>query len=717
MEIKNKMEEVLSINSENYDYEMLDDIYKKLSSRITDLKINSEKGEIADKSSLFEGEFIINFNNDPISIKIIYFLHLLIIGYIIEFEATDNEEIYRSILSNYIQESIKNYKDEKEKKDSLHFENDKKIYDALIEILKMSENIFISLIDNIKKKLLKEMLEGAISKFNLLNKELNNILREKNKIDVKLRKIYEKIENIFENEIFPIFGEYYLDEINNKFYLLIILKDSIKAIYTCLILEREKNRNELKFFFDNNTWFIYLCSILFSNYNKNKINLLKLNQNIDFLKFGADIRTVTKITKDFITRNNLKNMKKEFEAEIFYILLSTGYYDKTLYTSEILDKSYKFELYLVDKEENKVFKEGLEVYRLNTGLMLLDFVNMILTKENNNLKKNIEVFYDKFNDIKFQNDDEIEEINDIELIISNIFKSLEEDMFFKYEEIKKIYYSGTKAQKIHMIKEFIGILINRINIKINSKKNIEKNYEIALENLKYKINYEIQIVQDKNLSDKIMITHNLLEFFNLKKNTGKNLDRKSMQKNKKIIKISVNSDIIEQDGDIKVIINMKIFFLLMVYLKVRDDRYFSTLSEELKGLYFNILVDITCLLNLKENLLLQKQSFIEENDYFDYLSEKIESYFLSLYLNKREDIKKINLEVVKEAQEYLNVFKNALINSYFYYKNNNEDFILEKDFDNNVEEVQNIFIDEVNRDMHNIIDRLVENLSLDKIFI
>lgn len=151
MEIKNKMEEVLSINSENYDYEMLDDIYKKLSSRITDLKINSEKGEIADKSSLFEGEFIINFNNDPISIKIIYFLHLLIIGYIIEFEATDNEEIYRSILSNYIQESIKNYKDEKEKKDSLYFENDKKIYDALIEILKMSENIFISLIDNIKK--------------------------------------------------------------------------------------------------------------------------------------------------------------------------------------------------------------------------------------------------------------------------------------------------------------------------------------------------------------------------------------------------------------------------------------------------------------------------------------------------------------------------------------------------------------------------------------
>ena len=697
------LEIMLNINSEDYDYNMINHVYKTLSEKITDVKLDFERSKF-DKSKIFEGSFILKSNSDVVVIDTMIFLHLLVMSYLVGFEVSEDQEMYKSILNGSIAENIEQYEDELKKADTLYFENEnrKKVYNIFIELFRISENVFISLVNNIKGNIREKILTEVILKFNSSNRIFNSIFREKIKIDKKLDKCFNEIEKIFEKKIIPICKEYLSDEADSTYHLIKILEDGIKAIYTSIIFEKEGISESLNLIYNKNTWFVYFYSVLFSNYNKSKINLLKLNGNIDFLKFGADISTVNRAIDDFIIENKLQDIDKELEAEIFYIFLSTGYYNKSLYNIKSLDESYKIELNFIDKNRNKIFDKGLEVYRLNRDLVLLNFINMILMTENNNLKESIETFYEKINDIQI--DEEIEEeIKDVEFAINDIFRNLEEGMFLKYNELKKIYYSEIKENKIRMIKEFINILMNRTNIKVNSKKNMVKNYEIALENLKNKINCEINVVKDVNLPNHLIITHNLTDFLRLE-NERKFLDESNeeyREKSKIIIKVTMNSDM-EEDENVNLIINMKIFFLLAVYSRIRNDIYFMNLNKNLKELYFGVVTDIHYMLNLKENFLLQDLSFIQENDYFEHLIEKTENYFLSLSLNKREDIKKINLGTVKEQQEYLDTFKNALIDGYFYYKNNYDKYIEDS---------------VINKDLNDIINILTENFDLDEIFI
>ena len=697
------LEIMLNINSEDYDYNMINHVYKTLSEKITDVKLDFERSKF-DKSKIFEGSFILKSNSDVVVIDTMIFLHLLVMSYLVGFEVSEDQEMYKSILNGSIAEDIEQYEDELKKADTLYFENEnrKKVYNIFIELFRISENVFISLVNNIKGNIREKILTEVILKFNSSNRIFNSIFREKIKIDKKLDKCFNEIEKIFEKKIIPICKEYLSDEADSTYHLIKILEDGVKAIYTSIIFEKEGISESLNLIYNKNTWFVYFYSVLFSNYNKSKINLLKLNGNIDFLKFGADISTVNRAIDDFIIENKLQDIDKELEAEIFYIFLSTGYYNKSLYNIKSLDESYKIELNFIDKNRNKIFDKGLEVYRLNRDLVLLNFINMILMTENNNLKESIETFYEKINDIQI--DEEIEEeIKDVEFAINDIFRNLEEGMFLKYNELKKIYYSEIKENKIRMIKEFINILMNRTNIKVNSKKNMVKNYEIALENLKNKINCEINVVKDVNLPNHLIITHNLTDFLRLE-NERKFLDESNeeyREKSKIIIKVTMNSDM-EEDENVNLIINMKIFFLLAVYSRIRNDIYFMNLNKNLKELYFGVVTDIHYMLNLKENFLLQDLSFIQENDYFEHLIEKTENYFLSLSLNKREDIKKINLGTVKEQQEYLDTFKNALIDGYFYYKNNYDKYIEDS---------------VINKDLNDIINILTENFDLDEIFI
>ena len=697
------LEIMLNINSEDYDYNMINHVYKTLSEKIADVKLDFERSKF-DKSKIFEGSFILKSNSDVVVIDTMIFLHLLVMSYLVGFEVSEDQEMYKNILNGSIAENIEQYEDELKKADTLYFENEnrKKVYNIFIELFRISENVFISLVNNIKGNIREKILTEVILKFNSSNRIFNSIFREKIKIDKKLDKCFNQIEKIFEKKIIPICKEYLSDEADSTYHLIKILEDGIKAIYTSIIFEKEGISESLNLIYNKNTWFVYFYSVLFSNYNKSKINLLKLNGNIDFLKFGADISTVNRAIDDFIIENKLQDIDKELEAEIFYIFLSTGYYNKSLYNIKSLDESYKIELNFIDKNRNKIFDKGLEVYRLNRDLVLLNFINMILMTENNNLKESIETFYEKINDIQI--DEEIEEeIKDVEFAINDIFRNLEEGMFLKYNELKKIYYSEIKENKIRMIKEFINILMNRTNVKVNSKKNMVKNYEIALENLKNKINCEINVVKDVNLPNHLIITHNLTDFPRLE-NERKFLDESNeeyREKSKIIIKVTMNSDM-EEDENVNLIINMKIFFLLAVYSGIRNDIYFMNLNKNLKELYFGVVTDIHYMLNLKENFLLQDLSFIQENDYFEHLIEKTENYFLSLSLNKREDIKKINLGTVKEPQEYLDTFKNALIDGYFYYKNNYDKYIEDS---------------AINKDLNDIINILTENFDLDEVFI
>ena len=50
------LEIMLNINSEDYDYNMINHVYKTLSEKITDVKLDFERSKF-DKSKIFEGSF------------------------------------------------------------------------------------------------------------------------------------------------------------------------------------------------------------------------------------------------------------------------------------------------------------------------------------------------------------------------------------------------------------------------------------------------------------------------------------------------------------------------------------------------------------------------------------------------------------------------------------------------------------------------------------
>ena len=710
---------ILNINSEDYNYTMINNIYKKLSKKIADIRLDP-KSNMTDKSRIFEGSFLLKSGSYSVNIEIIFFLHLIIMGYFIEFEQSEDKDLYKIILKNYINENVEYYEKEKEKIRGLYFENEnkKEIYDAFIEIFKISEKIFILLTDKVKKRSREDILRKVISKFNFSDRELNDIFLERSPIDIKLEKCYAEIEKIF----IPIFNEYYLDELDDRIYFLRILKDGIKTIYAHLIFDNEKSKKEnLKIFFNDDTWFVYFYSIILSSYKENGINLLKLNKNMDFLKFGADTETINEIVKNFVLENNLENVSEELKPEIFYLLLGTGYYDKVVYDTDIMDKSHRFEIIPVNKNGDRIFDNGMKAYKLNMDFAIPDFVNMILASDNNNLKKYIKKFVGIFNDIENQINDEFEdEVTELESAIKDIFQNLEHDMIQKYNEIKSLYNFSKKSQKIYMIKEFINIFMNKINIKTNSRKNMIRNYEIILEALKDQMNYEIQIENDENLESRVVITHNLTDSLRLEseKNISEMLEKESEEKYKKYkedsrinIKIRTGSDI-RQEENTNLAINMKIFFYLTAYSKMMNDKYFLELDEKLREIYFNAVSDVMYMLNLKDSRLLQNLNFIEEYDYLKCFLEKTESYFLLLYLNDKEDIKKANPEITIEARKFLKVFKSALLDGYLYYEENHTGFLEEKITGIKREENQDIFIN-----LEDKMDTLVRYFNLDEIFI
>ncbi|RRD39850.1 hypothetical protein EII29_04830 [Leptotrichia sp. OH3620_COT-345] len=753
---------ILNINSENYNYIMIDSIYRKLLNRITDVEFDF-RNDVKDVINVIESIFLINVNGNNIKLESRFFLHLLVFGYFIELENSENEGFYKVILNNFIKENMESYEEKLRKIrkiSGMHFENEsrKKLYDLLKDIYKVSEQIFVLIVSDVGKNQRDKILKQVIQKFNSSNRELDSIIKEKVSMDIKIRKCYDEIERIFDTFNITEIKEYNTEEINIGTYLLRIIKDSIKAIYINLIIERENPENSLKIFFNSNTWFIYFYSLLITRYKQDKSNLLKLSQNMDFLKFGADTYTVNKVMRDFIEKNNLKEMKKELNPEIFYFLLATGCGNKSIYSTTSIDGSCISEVNFADENGNKVFEKSLKIYKLNIDFAILDFVNMLFMNDNRNLKRYITEFIEKFY-AGIEQYNEIEEISvEVEQALSNIFNNLEKSMTVKYNEIKNLYSMSTKRQKINMIKEFINILIQKVNKDLNSKKNILRNYKIAVEYLEKHMKCEIQISRDKISKDDIFITHNLtdnirlenekimkkimktdfrtieelisgysadIEKINGKRNESveilkEKLIKKYKNKSKMAVKVSIGTDINEQD-DTNLIIYMKIFFLIIIYNKIKNSDYFLKLNGKLKKIYLSVVTDVIYMLNLKDNFLIQNLTSIKEYDYLREFSEKTESYFLSLHLNNEENIKKINRETVKEAEELLEVFRDALMDSYFYYEESCSELRGSENIFGEKEQYSATFTmknrNTFDKDMQNTVDCLIRSFDLNKIFV
>jgi len=92
------LEIMLNINSEDYDYNMINHVYKTLSEKIADVKLDFERSKF-DKSKIFEGSFILKSNSDVVVIDTMIFLHLLVMSYLVGFEVSEDQEMYKSILN------------------------------------------------------------------------------------------------------------------------------------------------------------------------------------------------------------------------------------------------------------------------------------------------------------------------------------------------------------------------------------------------------------------------------------------------------------------------------------------------------------------------------------------------------------------------------------------------------------------------------------------
>ena len=726
---------------------MIDIVFKKLSNRIIDIKLDTVN-DTKDKSNVIESTFSLNTNGYNINVESRIFLHLFIFSYFIELETSESEAVYRKVLNSFIKGAIEYYERELKRTDNIYSENKNryKVYKTLKSLLEISESVFYRLISDIPKNIRENILKKTVSKFNSLNRELDGIVREKSSINTRIEKSYNIIEKIFETDIIQELKEYELEEVNIREYLLKIVEDSVKAIYTCIILDRGKSRENFKIIFNKDAWFLYFFSLIFSTYKEKGINLLKLSGNTDFLEFGATTDIVNKTVEKFMEENELKEVKKELEPEIFYLLLGTGYNEKAIYSTEYRDENYKFEIYPVDENENGIFDKGFKVCRLNKDFLIPDFVDMILTSDNNNLKRYVTNFVEKF-------DAAIEEINssdyltvDIETALNNMFVTLEENMREKYNEIKTLYDNSTKQQKIDIIREIMNIMAEKVNINLNSRNSLIKNYKTVNNSLKNKMNCEVQIGKTEIKKDSIYISHNLTdterikneeimikiletdfqtvqeiksiyradidEIGEKKNDTVKTLKDKLIEKYKEkskiFIKIDMGADIYERDEIPEFVIHSKIFFYLITYSKIKSNSYFLGLKEKFRKIYFSVVADIIYMLNMKDSSLVYNLSFLKEYDYLGDVFEDIESYFLSLYLNNEKNIEKINFKTLREAENLLNVFKNALIDGYLYYKDNT-DYLKNN---NNISENKEIDIKS-----REILNYLIESLNFNEIFV
>ncbi|MDO5088544.1 MAG: hypothetical protein Q4D53_02050 [Leptotrichiaceae bacterium] len=749
----------LNINSENYDYTMLDNTYKKLSDWITEVKFDF-KNNTADITNVIEGTFLMNVSGNNIKIKSGLLLHLLLFTYFTELESSEDEKLYRAILNNFVRENAERYERRVKKVNSGYSENEnrEKVYKFLKDIFRVSENVFELIVSSVGKNRRGKILKKSVQTFNLYNRELNRIVLEKNRFDIKMEKCYDEIEKIFKTVIIRELEEYNAEETDNGGYLLRIVKDGIKAVYTCIILERIKSENSFEIFFNSDVWFIYFYSLLLSNYRENKSNLLKLNKNTDFLKFGADTHTVNGAVKIFTEKNNMKETERGLKPKIFYLLLAKGYYDRSIYSADSIDENCIFEINFTNESGDEIFEEGLKIYKLNTNFIISEFVNMLLMTDNRNLRKYIAEFVEKFNTVvsQYNNFEDVSE--DVEYAMSNIFSNLEENMTERYNEIKRLYDTGSKGQKIAIIKEIINILIQKMNINLNSKKNIIRNYKLAIEYLKNIMNCEVQIYKDMSFGNSVFITHNIIDsirfenektaerilktdFKTVEELVSKypsDIEKVEGEKNKSVetfkeelinkytdksrILIKVNTEI-NMDGqdDTSLHIHMKIFFLMTIYNKIKSSDYFLGLNEKFKKIYLNIITDVIYMLNLKDNLLIRNLPFIKEYDYLEDFFKKTESYFFSLYLNNEENIRKINRETVKEAEEYLEVFRNALTDSYCYYEENYDGLRTDGNISEEREEASDPFIEKnrniSDKDIKNTADYLIRSFDLNEIFV
>ena len=91
----------LSINLEIYNYETLYNIYKKLSSKIIDVRLETTD-DISDRSRIIEGIFYINDNGSIVTIENIVFLHLLVFEEVLFYNLTHFYSLYQELYAYHI---------------------------------------------------------------------------------------------------------------------------------------------------------------------------------------------------------------------------------------------------------------------------------------------------------------------------------------------------------------------------------------------------------------------------------------------------------------------------------------------------------------------------------------------------------------------------------------------------------------------------------------
>ena len=246
------------------------------------------------------------------------------------------------------------------------------------------------------------------------------------------------------------------------------------------------------------------------------------------------------------------------------------------------------------------------------------------------------------------------------------------------KNIRFIYFytlilSEYQKNKINILRENNFFEFKSYYILKNKKiKNIKK-YKFIVNYLEKILNCEVNFRKSKYLEEKIFLDY---EIENI------NFDERI------IINIEFSENIEKEKSYF--FIYSKIFVILVTFEKIKKTEYFISLNKKFKNLYLKIVVDVIYLIIFSGSFISENFDFIEEKEYLDIFLEKTENYFWFVNSNDSYDFSKINFEVLKEVQSYINLFKRALNDGCFYCGKNFKFYFNKKNMAKKIEEIKKL---------------------------
>lgn len=709
-----------------YKYDKIEETYNCLTSLFVETEctdaVENFYGFDSSRRFKIRREYSKGFESVYITSRQLY--SYLMFGYFVIMSTYDDENEFRKLLYPIISQRIEAAKLSLEKMKLRDFESDKykEMYEALQRVQITVAEKFEFFASSISAEERRELLQKSVEIINNRIGEIEKIISGIDSEEEKLVKVQNVIGNIFEDEVNPYFS---LREMNLKLYFLGIIQDSIFLISAAQIYQRNSEKKKVPLLFKSNSWFLYFYSFLMNEYEKRGENLLKVNKNIDILKYGATFST---IKNSFIQTDENNNPVycdpgNKVVSKLFFILLGYGVYERAVYklpegNDEAEANELKFEL-IDDDSDKKTEKTELKFSRLTSDFRINDFISLLFLNQNNALSLRLDKFLEMFNSFASMGRKFDAPINEC---LKDVFSKVPPELYKIFIELKTEYEAKTKDEQLEMMREILNCIVDCSHLgKANKQReNMLKNIAEQINQLNKDKKIVLQYNEIVPLGKAVYMSNNFFDegrirsenlykkFLNEKKakseNEGNGIEKSFFEKGefcyknfdidekdflketaeaisekvsaflleKSKIMITVNSGInLEKSLNSKLSVYTRILFLIFTYSRLEnDDEFVEIETAEKRNMFFLILVDMLYVIYLKDKKIMRRNDSIREIDYLETLHSKTKDFFETVlnfsYEEIRANAENVNKEY-KEAQENLELFQKALLKAVEFY--------------------------------------------------